>query len=246
MTGRPVGATAAEGVAYVPFAVDPRNPLAENGGLFRRVDGPQPKWERIELKQWRDPGRPEMLTRTAAMRGLSTLSGGDLIFSWKDPNYFIERIVPREGFRSVIEVDVDDYLTAAWGGRQPAQHMIIGYNDMPEFTHPDTGERVLLIGLLAVHPQREGSELGNSSWFLVRHTDGTYSHGRVFDSADPVKTAPIGLRGTRSIVQSPFAEHGGHVFFFGGFDEINFRVRGEHAWIYKGTLPARTNQESKP
>lgn len=44
---------------------------------------------------------------------------------------------------------------------------------------------------------------------------------------------------------SPFPEHAGRVFYFGGFDEVNFRARGDRAWIYAAALPAE-NQASRP
>jgi len=45
-----------------------------------------------------------------------------------------------------------------------------------------------------------------------------------------------GLRGTRAIVVSPFAEDRARVFYFGGFDAYG----GPHqdtAWIYRAAAP---------
>lgn len=93
------------------------------------------------------------------MRGMTALPNDELVFSWKEPNYTIERLVPEDGkFQPTIELDVYKYMAAVWGVN-PLPHMIIGYNDMPEFVHPYTQERVNLVGLFAIHPSGEGNPL---------------------------------------------------------------------------------------
>jgi hypothetical protein len=73
-----------------------------------------------------------------------------------------------------------------------------------------------------------------SAWYLVRHSDGRYGTGQVFDPA-VVPSAVGGLRSARTVCVSPFPEDKGRVLYFGGFDA----AQGPHrdtAWIYKGVL----------
>jgi hypothetical protein len=106
-------------------------------------------------------------------------------------------------------------------------------------TDPRTGTQVWLIGLWVNHPQRQ-TPPNNGSYYMVRHSNGTYEHGRVFDTAQPV---PLGqeLRATRSIAASPFAADGGRVFYFGGYDAGGNAPPGttyhNTAWIYRGRVP---------
>ena len=119
--------------------------------------------------------------------------------------------------------------------------MLFRSNDLLPVTHPDTGEQAHLISLWLVHPDREASELGKSSWYLVRYADGTYRYQRIWDENNPLKNSQYGLRGCRSIRPSPFPEEAGRVFYFCGFDQTGGRgqgATGPTAWIYKGTLPA--------
>jgi hypothetical protein len=112
-------------------------------------------------------------------------------------------------------------------------------------THPDTGEKVHLAGVWITNPAGADTEEGNSSWYLVRHADGTYAHGRVWTPDDPVPNQGVsgGLRSTRSICLSPFPEDKGRVLYFGGFDSgisTSSEEFGYTAWIYKGTLKGKT------
>jgi hypothetical protein len=101
--------------------------------------------------------------------------------------------------------------------------------------HPDTGERVLLIAG-GIMPGLQGNDArAKCAWYLVRHADGRYGTGQIFDPA-VVPTAVGGLRSARTVCVSPFPEDKGRVVFFGGFDA----AQGPHhntAWIYKATLP---------
>lgn len=234
MVERPVCAAEADGVVYTQFAVPPDVQLAEAGGLYRRVDGPDPRWERVEVPAWRDPGNPRHTTRTGAMRGLTAIPGTDgdsLIFSWKEPNYTIERLTPSQsGPAPAVELNVFDYFHALWG-REPVRHLITGYNEFSPATHPATGERVHLIGLLVAPPQR--AKKFGPTWLLVRRADGSYLHASIPSG----QTDELGLGGMRTICASPFATDKGRVFYFGGFDMINIRNPGNHAWILRGSLP---------
>jgi hypothetical protein len=118
----------------------------------------------------------------------------------------------------------------------------IAANGFTPLTDPDTGEKVHLAGLWVAHPDGADTEKGNSSWYLVRHADGSYAHGRVWTPDDPVPNKGVrgGLRTLRTICLSPFPEDRGRVLYFGGFDSglsTSPEEFGYTAWIYKGMLP---------
>jgi hypothetical protein len=62
------------GVAYGPTKEDVRQfkerPVKDHG-LFRRVDGPNARWEWVPIKEWEDPANPGRSLRTAQLRGMT-------------------------------------------------------------------------------------------------------------------------------------------------------------------------------
>lgn len=235
------------GVAYGPTKEDVRQikerPVKDHG-LFRRVDGPEARWEWIPIKEWEDPATPGRSLRTAQLRGMTAAPAADgkgevLLIAWDTRDAAIERIDPRDGFKMTVELDVRDYVSKQWG--RPVGVSSFAYNDMLPVTHPDTGEKAHLIGLWLVDPRGEVDAIGRSSWYLVRYPDGTYRYQRIWDEKNPLTDAPYGLRGCRSIRPSPFPEEVGRVFYFCGFDQTG-AGRGQGAtgpagWIMRGTLP---------
>jgi len=216
---RPMAAAEANGTLYL--TVDPEPSQPRNGGMFRRVDGAKPRWEWIYEWAWSSPN-PKMPVWTEVLLGAREQPG------------VIERVDPSRNHTVALEFDARSYFSKLWyRGYLYREVTLIAYNDMTPAIHPKTGQPIHLIGLWVLHPERR-SELGASSWYLVRYRDGTYSHGRVFDPEDSTARGRGGLRGTRTIVVSPFAEDRGRVFYFGGFDAYG----GPHqntAWIYKAT-----------
>jgi len=72
-------------------------------------------------------------------------------------------------------------------------------------------------------------------WYLVRHADGSYGHGRVFAPALPLPSPPRGLTGTSTRELSPFPEDEGRVIYAGGFDCAK-QDSHNAAWIYRGIV----------
>jgi catechol 2,3-dioxygenase-like lactoylglutathione lyase family enzyme len=243
------------GVAYGPTQEDVRQirerPVKDHG-IFRRVDGPNARWEWVPVKEWEDPQQPGRSLRTAQLRGMTAVPAPDgkgqvLLVAWDTRDAAIERIDPREGFRATVELKVRDYISEQWG--RPVGVSSFAYNDMLPVIHPDSGEKAHMIGLWVVDPSGEGNAIGKSSWYLVRYPDGTYRHQRIWDEQNPLTGAPYGLRGCRSIRPSPFPEEAGRVFYFCGFDQTGAKgagATGPAAWIYKGTLPSLPNKKAKP
>jgi catechol 2,3-dioxygenase-like lactoylglutathione lyase family enzyme len=250
LVGRFTCAAEANGVQYVGVAYGAtkegfrgitERPVKDHG-LFRRVDGPNARWEWVPIKEWEDPQQPGRSLRTAQFRGMATVPAPDgkgevLLCAWDAQDAVMERIDPRNGFKVTVELNVRDFLTKQWGRRVGIG--TFAYNDMLPVTHPGTGEKAHLIGLWLMHPDGEGNELGKSSWYLVRYADGTYRYQRIWDDKNPLTDAKYGLRGCRSIRPSPFPEEAGRVFYFCGFDQHGAKgagATGPTAWIYKGTI----------
>lgn len=239
------------GIAYGPTAEDRRQvrerPIKDHG-LFRRIDGPTPRWEWVPIKAWEDPEQSGRSLRTAQLRGMTAVpaadgQGEELLVAWDTRDAVIERIDPRNGYASTVELDVRAFMREAWGRNIGIS--TFAYNDMLPATDPRTGRTVHLIGLWLVDPRGEVDAVGRSSWYLVRNGPGQYAYQRIWDPANPLDGQPYGLRGCRSIVPSPFTGEAGRVWYFCGFDQTGATGRdgakGPMAWIYKGTLPAKEN-----
>ncbi len=234
------------GVAYGPTKEDVRQfkerPVKDHG-LFRRVDGPNARWEWVPIKEWEDPATPGRSLRTAQLRGMTAVPAPDgkgevLLIAWDSRDAVVERIDPSNNFKTSVELDVRSYFAKQWG--RPVGISTFAYNDMLPVTHPVTGEKAHLIGLWVVDPNGEGNEIGKSSWYLVRYADGQYRYGRIWDENNPLTNSQYGLRGCRSIRPSPFPEEAGRVFYFCGFDQTGAKgagATGPAGWIYKGALP---------
>ncbi len=240
-----MAAAEAGGSVYLTVDLEPTKP--ENGGLFRRVDGPEPTWERVTGWTWSHPN-PDTQRPWFGMRGLPALPDGTLLGAREHPGA-IDRIDPRlpEGERRGVEFDVRSALMDLWqipdDGR--GGMALIAYNDMLPVRHPLNGELVHLIALGTRHPGggtfRNPNQMGASAWYLVRYGAGDYGLGRVFDPAHPIPNRESGgLRATRTIRPSPFPEEAGRVWYFAGFDAFGGPSHLNTAWIYRGELPDQT------
>lgn len=244
-TGRIMCFAEADGVLYAAAGIKSESPLS--GGLFRRVDGEKPHWELL----WR---WPHVIQKDGdeleIMRGLTAVpdpKGGPhqcLIGTCNYPGV-IYRIDPSHGCAATTELDTLGYFAKAFGVATMHRPCLSAYNNFLPATDPDTGEKVFLMGLWINHPDGSDSDKGASAWYVVRHADCTYSHGRVFDPKNPRPNPPRGLLATRTIELSPFPEDKGRVFYFGGYDCAR---RDSHftAWIYKGVLPPTKGEVLPP
>jgi arylformamidase len=237
-----------DGTLYASVGVDPQQPTPKSGGLFRRVDGPKPRWEWIYQWEWSHPRAAEVIERDGTgsakpgLRGLTPLADGDrtILLGAREHPGVIERIDPAGSPHAVLDLDIRDYFSLRWPRYDPVRGgvTLFAYNDMTPATHPDTGERVHLIGGWVRHPDAVTWEPhAQGGFFLIRHADGSYNHGYVHDPADDnANRLWVGLRGVRTICPSPFPTERGRVWYFGGFDAAN----GPHqhtAWLYRGEIP---------
>lgn len=97
-TGRPMCMAEANGVLYAACGI--RDDSPQSGGLFRRVDGPQPKWEVVYRWPYNLAARGD---EQRILRGLTTVpdprgSGHEVLLATRNFGSMIERIDPLNGF----------------------------------------------------------------------------------------------------------------------------------------------------
>jgi hypothetical protein len=170
----------ANGDAYLAVDITPEVP--KNGGLFRRVDGSQPRWE--WLGEW---GHRHVHRGVAWVRGLTAIPdlenpGRELLLCSREVDGVIEVVNPQQDHGAHVEFDLRKHFGGLVGAREGQQvTTIFAYNDMAPAVHPDTGERVHLIGGGVMPALRGESPQAKGAWYLVRHADGRYGTGQVFD-----------------------------------------------------------------
>jgi hypothetical protein len=166
-----------------------------------------------------------------------------LIANFEYPG-FITRFDPsRVGANGFIaaeqEFDIKEFFNQAWNTPTARRRgAIAAYNRLLPVTDPKSGEPLWLCGAW-VERSGAGSPPNNGSCYLIRHRDGSYDWGYIYDPAHPV---PAGqkLTGCRDIEPSPFPDEQGRVFYFCGYDG-GAGPSHNTAWIYRGEIP-----ENKP
>jgi hypothetical protein len=202
-------------------------------GLIRYLDGTEavdieadPLGAFEHLDTWETDGRPA----EDSCRGLTLLPhpeipGESALFGGlEDPGHIVYWENLAVSPTRVLELDIVDYLDGYRGGDWSGVR-IGPYNEFTLAADPATFEPLHLIGLYV-----KAANTDLASYFLVRRFDGSYGSVKI-----PSPDAKA-LRGTRTIVPSPWPEDHGRVFYFGGFDGHG----GPHtatAWIVKGTIP---------
>jgi hypothetical protein len=201
--------------------------------IYVRTDGPAPSWREIY-------SFPET-TIGSGIRGLSAVphpagTGEALWFSVKGKQ---RRLDPFGNYRETVELDEVWFLSRAWN--IAVVYVLSAYNDIPPYTLPQTGERVWLIGLLALSgatarrasPTPNFKDLVTGAYYFTRHAKGSDITHEVTEIVDPaVQPKPV-LVATRTILVSPFPEDQGRVLYFGGFD-CYYTYAHNTAWIYRG------------
>jgi len=240
--GRTQCAAVANGVLYLGIVVQSDNPLASRGPLYKRIDGPNPYWELVQIPAWLNPTDTSLTTRMAGMRGLTSVKypggNGEFLLCFQTEPPIMEKIEPLFGHQVSTELNVKTYFQNVWSGNVGA-YIVVGYNDMTLAEHPVSGEKALLMGMWIKHPDGETTDMGKSSWYLIRDSLGNYSHSRIFAANDPLSLRPYGLRGARAICPSPFPGEIGNTYYCGGFDQTGGQF-GNYTWLYKGTLDTTT------
>jgi len=200
------------------------------GGLYKRIDGLNPSWQLVYRWPF-EQGTNEKNT----FRGLTCIPNP------QNPNENVligtrygqvEIINPNLNHQVTTEFNFRNYFGNLWyGGTYQPSVSIAAYNQF----YPDTlnGSPIWWFGLWVVHPNGMNHP-HNGSYFMQRNLSGQYKLGHIYDNAHPVPSGEA-LRGTRTIVKSPFPEDSSLVYYFGGYDCAG-DTSNNTAWIYKGVL----------
>jgi hypothetical protein len=225
---RILSAAEANGDLYVTVGTN-GNPNDTDGGLFRRIDGPNPTWELIY--EW-----PAHEHKEGGMRGLTAVpdpAGNDyeVLLGALESTACIYKIDPVMNHQVTVEMNYKEYFTSLWGD-WTYNVTLAAYNEMTPVVLP-SGEVVHFIGVHVMHPEYKTSP-NNGAWFFIRHLNGSCDHYYVYDFDHPIKNGK-GLRAVRTICVSPFPEERSNVLYFGGFDAWG-KFNHNTAWIYKGAF----------
>lgn len=112
--GRPQSLAVSDGVLYAAFGYANQRSRDKEGGLYQRVGGDKPRWEKVY--SWFDGRGPfEYL-----MRGLTTVAGNDgrpalLGALERPPLPVVRRIEPAKAFAAVDEVNYENYFANVFG-----------------------------------------------------------------------------------------------------------------------------------
>jgi hypothetical protein len=210
--------------------------IRREGGLYRRVDGPDSRWELAYRWPFAGPRFNEHL-----MRGISVVpdpadpSKPMILGGLEDPP-LIQRIDPVTG-KATDELNFMKYFQRVFGSRpNPGRWVFpVMFNQLEPFTDPRSGERMHLVTTGLMHPKSPEAP-HNGAWFLIRRLDGTYEHAEIYPKDGPL-SLPSGrsLNGVRTIVESPFPLESGKVWYFGGYGADRSFMH-DTAWIYRGTV----------
>ena len=214
-----------------------------DGGLYRRVDGPNPSWELV----YRWPVDLDVL-QSRFLRGLTAVpdpKGGRhqvLIANFEYPGMITRFDSSKGTVAAEQELDIKAFFNEAWNTPSARRRgAIAAYNRFLPVADPESGEPLWLCGAWVERPGSPNPP-NNGSCYLVRHSDGRYAWGYIHDPAHPV---PAGekLTGCRDIEPSPFPGEQGRVFYFCGYDG-GAGPSHNTAWILRGELP-RPRRETK-
>jgi ribosomal protein S18 acetylase RimI-like enzyme len=240
--GRIMAFAECNGDLYLAAAIKDDSPLS--GGVFRRVDGENPRWELVY--RWKDYDLTVWDDEQRMMRGLTAVpdpsgSGRQVLIGVRYfPVPVIERIDPQRDHQVTVEVNLKEYFGRAFhGGGKYIGPIRAAYNGFTAVNDPHTGETVHLAGVQIYHPGFPESPY-NGSHYLVRRLDGTYDWGPVFDPRQPLASGRS-LDATRIITISPFPQDQGRVLYFGGYDGPF--VDNRTGWIYRAVLPGSDKKQ---
>jgi hypothetical protein len=218
---RPMGLSVVGNTAYA--AVGPR--------LFRRIDGPQPRWE--EVLYYRNPFRPDSVRQATALRRAD--GGQSLLVGIENLAGAVVRVDPDQDFTAEEELLFNEMFPGT-------SYTIVAYNG-PGVRRLDDGSEIALLGLemnrvrTRLKPPPEPFDLGGhyeftDGLFLVRGADGGYRLNRVRDHTLEVHPPLVAPRAV--LTRSPF-EGEENVVYFGGFDH-NGNLSHNTGWIFKAHI----------
>jgi len=206
------------------------------GGLYRRIDGPNPSWQLVYQWQWNNPTIIVAADEKNLARGLTSVRSvtrsGEALILGRAADGVIERIEPNEGHKVYTEIDLRGYFRKYWGltSYRPLNPCVIAHNRFHKMTFGT--KRYLLFDVWVEHPDYK-SRATNESFVMVRDEQGNYKgHISFYDPAHSVKPGER-WGGSRTISVSPFAEDNvlHPTIYVGGHDAVV--TADSTAWIYK-------------
>lgn len=233
--GRVMAFAECNGELYASCCIFDDSP--NSGGIYRRIDGPTPRWEQVY--RWKEYNTQVWDDEQRMIRGLTAVpdpdvSGKQMLIGFRFfPEPIIERINPQQGHKATVELQLNDFFGKAFfGGGRYVGTIRAAYNPFTSFKDPRTGQQVHLVGTQIYHPGFPKVPF-NGSHYLIRKPDATYDWGMIFDPDRPV---PMGasLDATREIAISPFSEDAGRALYFAGYDGPFADNRS--AWIYRAQI----------
>jgi hypothetical protein len=235
--GRVMAMTVCNGDLYASAGVDIVGKDTV-GGLFRRIDGAIPKWERVYT--WPYIESASGGDEPNIMRGITTIpdpkgSGKDVIVGTRAFPGIVEIIEPHNNHNVYTEFYIKDFFSSQWNVNYKGA-ALSAYN----YFVPDTlnGEEIWWQSLWVNHPDASKGHPYNGSHFLVRYKNGTYKYGDIFDDKNPLPKG-LNLRACRTICKSPFKEEP-FTYYFGGYDAAK-DTSNNTSWIYKGRIDKFTS-----
>jgi hypothetical protein len=214
--------------------------------IFRRVDGPQPKWVKVlEFPRAGDEGGAEV-------RGLTAVPNPKSLTGWPEEQMLVlatqfhlwRMRVPTEATAPhphASEIDLRARLTDELG--QSVVFAEGAFNRLIEFHPTPDAPAQWPVGVQVVYevPGKKLSNhdpesflLKNDAWFFLRDANANYTLQRIADPARP--DARLFL--ARDFKSSPFASEPG-VLYACGFNGSYWKGSLGTAWIYKGTPPSK-------
>ncbi len=213
-----------------------------SGGIFKRVDGTNPKW--IQVYRWKEYNLLNYDDEDRIMRGLTTVpdpknSNKEVLIAFRYfPYPLIERIDPQLNYKATIELNLEDFFGEKWHGKGTYTGPIrCAYNGFTKVKTIGNNEEVFIAGLQIYHPNFPTIPY-NGSYYLIRRNNGTYDFGSVYDTLNPVSLQRRSLDATRYIVKSPFTDEE-RTYYFGGYDGAF--IDNHSAWIFKGVISGVTS-----
>ncbi len=234
--------------------------FSEGTKIFRRVDGPAPRWAEIaDLSGEASPDTDRALFQSiGGIRGLSAIDGPvpgkqSLIFMWhpgkRSSRGCIMRLDPKPdgSYTRVAEGCLAELIGKHIGGA-PIGYVAGAYNNFMPLRDPKSGELLHITGIEAYIPATsEGRRFDQLIAHNMRTNNGGFYAGGMYALRDSRGQWRIGevngkyqpgqpeLVSIYTVALSPFSEPGRQTVYLGGYDPDDY-PSSDTAWVYSVDL----------
>jgi acetyl esterase/lipase len=215
--------------------------------VFRRVDGPRPRWVRV-LQFPRGVGDEG----GAEVRGLTAVPNPQSLTGWPEEKMLVlatqmkiwRMRVPADADEThdhAVELDLLPWLSQRLG--EPVIFAESAFNRLTPFQTASNATPLWPVGFQVIYPvpgkklsrRDPGSyRLKDDAWFLLRDAQANYTLHRIDSDAR--------LFLARDFKPSPFVNES-HILYACGYNGSHFKGSLGTAWIFKGTLPPTGEQK---